>query len=159
MKKCQLKQRKMRTRERPRRRVNAEGYVRLEWMENGRDIQELEHQRIWKRANGSIPNGYEIHHKDENKENNSLANLELLTFSDHRRIHRGQRLTDGKWFKKCKVCDEWLESTPENFETTKTNVRAVCKKCYPAIKSRSFKSWYDRKHGSVISGKKLKQRL
>src|SRR5260221_3651635 len=32
------------------------------------------HQEIWKDAHGLIPEGYHIHHKDENPLNNSLEN-------------------------------------------------------------------------------------
>lgn len=45
------------------------------------------HQEIWKDANGPIPAGYEIHHKDHNPLNNALDNLELITVADHRAHH------------------------------------------------------------------------
>jgi hypothetical protein len=37
------------------------------------------HPLVWKTFNGDIPEGYVINHKDENKTNNKLSNLELLT--------------------------------------------------------------------------------
>lgn len=37
------------------------------------------HRVVWFYFNGEIPKGYEINHKDENKSNNSLGNLELKT--------------------------------------------------------------------------------
>ena len=37
-----------------------------------------------------IPYGYEVHHKDENRLNNSIDNLELLSTSDHMRLHHAQ---------------------------------------------------------------------
>ena len=37
------------------------------------------HRVIWFYFNGEIPQGYEINHIDEDKTNNSLSNLELLT--------------------------------------------------------------------------------
>ena len=39
----------------------------------------LFHRVIWFYFNGEIPEGLEINHKDEDKSNNSLDNLELLT--------------------------------------------------------------------------------
>ncbi|WP_157196619.1 HNH endonuclease signature motif containing protein [Methanococcoides burtonii] len=36
---------------------------------NGTKIQAL-HQEIWKDANGEIPDGYDIHHRDGNPSNN-----------------------------------------------------------------------------------------
>lgn len=38
-------------------------------------------------AYGNIEKGYVVHHKDENKLNNSFENLEVMTDADHRRIH------------------------------------------------------------------------
>lgn len=34
---------------------------------------------------------YEVHHKDENKANNSIDNLECLTPAEHRRLHSKQK--------------------------------------------------------------------
>lgn len=39
----------------------------------------LYHRVVWFYFNGEIPQNYEINHKDEDKTNNSLDNLELLT--------------------------------------------------------------------------------
>lgn len=41
-----------------------------------------------------LPKGYEVHHKDGNKLNNSLDNLVVLTKSEHSRIHS---LEGKKW--------------------------------------------------------------
>lgn len=45
------------------------------------------HVYIWECNNGKIPDGYEIHHKDENKFNNEIENLEMLTSKNHSKIH------------------------------------------------------------------------
>jgi hypothetical protein len=41
------------------------------------------HREVWKAANGPIPPGYDVHHKDGNTLNNALDNLECLTRSEH----------------------------------------------------------------------------
>lgn len=41
----------------------------------------------------AIPTGFQVHHKDTNKDNNEPDNLELLTAADHGREH-GELLTD-----------------------------------------------------------------
>jgi hypothetical protein len=46
------------------------------------------HRAVWEHYHGAIPNGHHIHHKDENKDNNELENLELLGESDHMKWHR-----------------------------------------------------------------------
>lgn len=48
------------------------------------------HQRVWCEANGKtevLPN-HVIHHKDENKLNNSIENLECLTRREHAQLHQ-----------------------------------------------------------------------
>lgn len=45
------------------------------------------HVYVWEYWNGEIPAGYEVHHKDRNKNNNEITNLQLLTTEQHRRIH------------------------------------------------------------------------
>ena len=46
------------------------------------------HREVWKAVNGAIPKGCDIHHVDLNKDNNSLANLQCLTKSEHIKLHR-----------------------------------------------------------------------
>lgn len=45
------------------------------------------HRYVWESVNGDIPEGYEIHHKDGDKSNNDISNLELLTKEKHRQYH------------------------------------------------------------------------
>jgi len=45
------------------------------------------HRDVWEKHNGPIPEGFEIHHRDENKANNDIANLEMLTCSEHGARH------------------------------------------------------------------------
>lgn len=51
------------------------------------------HCFVWRTEHGQIPSGYHIHHKDGNKNNNEISNLEMLSSSDHERLH-GQLLTE-----------------------------------------------------------------
>ena len=46
------------------------------------------HQIFWEICNNKrIPKGHVLHHIDENKENNSLDNLRLMTRGDHMSLH------------------------------------------------------------------------
>jgi hypothetical protein len=47
----------------------------------------LLHRDIWEFYNGSIPPGYDVHHKDEERNNNQLKNFELLPKSEHTRLY------------------------------------------------------------------------
>jgi hypothetical protein len=42
---------------------------------------------VWEHHNGPIPAGFEVHHKDENKANNDISNLDLMTAVDHAARH------------------------------------------------------------------------
>lgn len=45
------------------------------------------HVYIWEKYNGEVPRGYAVHHIDENKMNNELSNLTVITSSEHSEIH------------------------------------------------------------------------
>lgn len=45
------------------------------------------HKAIYLEAYGEIPNGYQIHHLDNNKFNNRANNLVALTVGEHEKIH------------------------------------------------------------------------
>lgn len=45
-------------------------------------------RKVWEDEHGAIPKGLLIHHKDGNKLNDSIDNLELVSKSKHLAIHR-----------------------------------------------------------------------
>lgn len=45
------------------------------------------HRYVWEYYNGEIPKGYEIHHVDFDRSNNDISNLQMLSRSDHRKLH------------------------------------------------------------------------
>lgn len=45
------------------------------------------HRWVWIIRNGEIPPGKELHHKDEDPSNNAIENLQLLTCSEHLKLH------------------------------------------------------------------------
>lgn len=45
------------------------------------------HVYMWSKYNGKIPKGNQIHHKDENKNNNEISNLLCMTRAEHLRWH------------------------------------------------------------------------
>lgn len=46
------------------------------------------HRLVWEKYNGKIPHGFIVHHKDENKLNWDIENLELLDRSEHLKRHK-----------------------------------------------------------------------
>lgn len=55
------------------------------------------HVAIWEDANGPVPSGHEIHHRDENPLNNALENLECVLASEHRKHHSERNAERGVW--------------------------------------------------------------
>jgi hypothetical protein len=45
----------------------------------------LMHRYVWEKEKGAIPEGWDIHHLDEDKANNGIENLECLPKSEHTR--------------------------------------------------------------------------
>jgi len=63
----------------------------------------------WEKYNGKKPKGMQVHHKDDNKRNWEITNLELVSQSDHFRIHARWIKKNGVWVKKpCKDCERLL---------------------------------------------------
>jgi hypothetical protein len=50
---------------------------------------------VYEKVAGKIPEGYEVHHKDEDKQNNNFENLELLSRAEHQAEHKEQNKTNG----------------------------------------------------------------
>lgn len=45
------------------------------------------HRVVWEHHNGEIPEGYHVHHKDSNRSNNDIENLELVEGKKHLKLH------------------------------------------------------------------------
>lgn len=58
------------------------GYYRLT---NSRKKHISLHRYVYEKEKGAIPDGYDIHHLDEDKTNNCINNLECLPKSEHTR--------------------------------------------------------------------------
>lgn len=64
----------------------------------------LLHRDVWTHYNGEIPKGYVIHHIDGNPSNNDISNLQLMTQSEHMKLHMPMRKQI------CEVCGKEFES-------------------------------------------------
>lgn len=68
----------------------------------------LAHRWVWENINGLIPKEMEIHHIDKNKDNNEIENLEIVSRSDHQKIH-AQEKSQKEHLNKVRPI-EWLKS-------------------------------------------------
>lgn len=62
----------------------------------------LMHRYVWTKEKGPIPDGYDIHHKDEDKSNNAIGNLECLSKPEHTRKYSPHNNQYTKGRIKCK---------------------------------------------------------
>ena len=85
--------------------ITPKGYRRVWCVEQKR--ARMEHVVVWERAHGAVPPGYDVHHRNTDKLDNRLDNLELLSKLAHKREHSGCELRNGEWWKPCTNCGTW----------------------------------------------------
>lgn len=83
--------------------IDKKGYIRIRVGGKYR----AEHQVVWESHNGTIPNGHVIHHKDENKKNNDISNLECITKREHD-LHHGDHLLKNHWNRRTQLIENLL---------------------------------------------------
>ena len=71
--------------------LNDNGYYRVySWKEGNRG--KMFHKLVWEDFYGcKVPEGYIIHHKNGNKQDNCILNLQLMSFSNHSIHHNRNR--------------------------------------------------------------------
>ena len=73
---------------------SRQGYPRVTWKEHPLKPNEAwlyVHRLEWYKHHGPIPDGYHVHHKDGNRKNWHIDNLELLTAAGHVRQHAEEK--------------------------------------------------------------------
>lgn len=97
------------------------------------------HRWVWINYYGNIPKGMDIHHKDGDKSNNEIQNLEMLSRSDHLKRHwqegrfdldkrRIQLAEARKWLKTTEGRQKQSESSKKAWIKRKTNI-IFCIQC------------------------------
>lgn len=71
--------------------------------DEGRARYVYRYQWVWIRERGPIPSGMLVHHKDHDPTNDVIENLDLLTASEHARLH-GQERTARVPTRPCETC-------------------------------------------------------
>lgn len=92
------------------------------------------HVYVYEKCVGKIPKGMHVHHKDEDKRNNTPENLVLLTASEHAKLH-GSELTEEQLQKKqinittnaMPMAKKW-HSTPEGMKWHSEHAKETMKK-------------------------------
>ena len=85
------------------------------------------HRLVWLVFNGPIPEGLQINHKDENKANNALLNLELVTPSQNMNYGTRTKRASEKCCKRIQMLDE-NNNTLKTFNSLKEAAQFFNKK-------------------------------
>lgn len=110
----------------PRRAENTggKGYLRVTMHTPGEGLsQTMAHRLVWESVNGTIPDGMQINHKDLNKQNNRLSNLELVTGAENIR-HSYANGRAAPWSKVDRRTASWRGQPMVSPETT-AEIRAA----------------------------------
>jgi len=95
--------------------TTPKGYHRYNLWDGKRGRAVMAHVVEWERHHGPIPEGFQVHHKNHDKQDNRIENLELVDAITHKRIHSGCELRDGEWWKPCHICGEFKPVTAEHW--------------------------------------------
>lgn len=103
------------------------------------------HRAVWEYYNGPIPDGYAIHHIDEDKSNNSIENLQLISRSEHATLHGNERAeTNYEWMRqnirekaapkaaewhKSEVGREWHREHGKRVFQGREAIKCTCEEC------------------------------
>jgi hypothetical protein len=109
----------------------------LKWRTNRRGYFETsvtQHRLIWTINKGPIPKGYDVHHKDGNRKNNSLENLILKEHKSHSSEHHNTVMVEGLRHHLCPNCHK-LKPMSDFY---KGNV-GKCKQCHRELDKDIYK--------------------
>ena len=114
------------------------GYIQV-WKE-GHPF--AEHRIVYEKHFGPIPEGFHVHHKNEDTRDNRIENLELLSPSDHKRMHskRYRRDESGEWFKVCHTCGVEKSISEFHSQNKGTTHRRDCKPCRNKVEGKRLAS-------------------
>ena len=138
-------------------------------------IRKRMHRYVWEFYNGPIPKGYDIHHKDEDKSNNDISNLEMIKSGKHQSMHSSkwhdEHPGEGRknFAKAVEAAKDWHKSkegkewhSKHAMETFSGKRTLICEMCGKEFCSNACRSKWRRKSGldnvtriCVICGKEF----
>jgi hypothetical protein len=100
------------------------------------------HRIVWEHYHGPIPQGWDVHHRNEDRTDNAPDNLELLKRVDHVREHQPSyaRNEDGEWVKTCAgPCGQTLPMSSFQLRKRGGYLRHACRSCETRRKTKRGK--------------------
>ena len=133
----------------------SNGYIACQVRRHGQSgfKNYLVHKFIYECFNGVIPNGMQVDHKDDNRENNKLCNLQLLTPSENtkksiknRKIfntHENRKSVKSTNMKTKEVLYFYsMYSTEQHLDICHQSIQYVCDGLTKTAKSKKDNHWY-----------------
>jgi hypothetical protein len=110
------------------------------------------HRVIWEEHYSPIPEGYDIHHKDEDKLNNDLDNLKCMIHGNHTKLHQIGKLVSGETRKKMSAVKKGVYIGEKNHRYGKSPSIETRKKISEA-QSGEKHHMYNKKHSAETKRK------
>jgi hypothetical protein len=138
------------TKDRQRRWLGSDGYPQVK-LDDGSIVGE--HRLVWEEAHGPIHPGYQIHHRNHDRADNRLSNLECVDTVTHKRLHVGHRRVGEVWHKTCTKCG--IEQPDSDFPTKRYRdgirmTRGNCREC-ERERQRAKKGYVGERNGGASS--------
>lgn len=105
--------------------INKGGYYVITSGKEGNNMKLL-HRLIWEEYYGPIPEGFDVHHKDENTANNDISNLELISHPKHASHHKKDKPLSEEH---CQKISESMKDNKNGFNPYITIRKAKRKTC------------------------------
>lgn len=113
---------------------DKDGYHKISITTKNGTVNAMLHRVVWEAFNEAIPDRMTVDHIDEDKNNNRLSNLQLLSSTDN--AIKGNAVN-------------WIVTDPQGNEEIIYNLRQFCRQKnlhMPHISTTSYKKWKARKH-------------
>ena len=116
--------------------TTIDGYLFFKLCENNKKINYLIHRFVYETFKGIIPKEKEIDHRDSNKKNNFISNLQLLSHKENIRKSKCKKVISFNIETKEKKIFNSFNKAAEFYQIHKSTVSMICRKIRKTCKSK-----------------------